>query len=158
VVSIAGGVAVPGLPLVGVGLMLFRRLGSHTSILSTLVQQLNQRVPQRGPTAKLPDDHDSSSLPQPRPAPVAGQPSCGPDTASPTCRPVPIVVQAEPAGAVIYPERTFTQVETDITAKALDWALDQVVRKFPGSEGTAETIQSLVSQYRSGIRLGEKGA
>jgi hypothetical protein len=70
----------------------------------------------------------------------------------PGAKPVPVVMQGAPGPATVIPERTFTQIEIDVTAKALDWALDQVVRRFPGSEGTAATIQSLVSQYRSGIQ------
>ncbi len=63
----------------------------------------------------------------------------------------PVIVSNDspPPPQAIIPETHFVAVERDTYAEAYDFAKSQLVRKFPGSEGTIGTLDSLIDQFLS---------
>ncbi|MDE2426741.1 MAG: trypsin-like peptidase domain-containing protein [Elusimicrobia bacterium] len=76
----------------------------------------------------------------------------GPLPSAQIVTPFPIAVPSAPTPQAVIPERTFQQIEVDRTAQALDWAMGELVKRYPASEGTVSTLQSLVSQFKSGAQ------
>jgi hypothetical protein len=62
-------------------------------------------------------------------------------------RVVPIAVENPPPPQFIHTETRFVDVERDTHAQATAWAVAELVRKYPGAAGFAETLQSLISQF-----------
>lgn len=64
---------------------------------------------------------------------------------------VPVIVSndSRPPAQAIIPETHFVSVERDTYAEAYGYAKSQLVRKFPGCEGTIGTLDSLIDQYLS---------
>jgi hypothetical protein len=62
-------------------------------------------------------------------------------------RVVPIAVESPPPPQFIHTETRFVDVERDTHAQAHAWAVAELVRKYPGAAGFAETLQSLITQF-----------
>jgi hypothetical protein len=60
---------------------------------------------------------------------------------------VPIAVDSAPLPQLIHTETHFVDVEKDTYAKAHAWASEQLVRKYPGTAASVETLQSLIRQF-----------
>jgi hypothetical protein len=62
-------------------------------------------------------------------------------------RVVPIAVESPPPPQFIHTETRFVDVERDSYAQAHAWAVAELVRKYPGAQAFAETLQSLITQF-----------
>jgi Trypsin-like peptidase domain len=75
-------------------------------------------------------------------------------------QPAQIVVNDTPAPPpIVRHEKTFTPYEVpSLREKALDMAMDDLVRRQPGSVGTLEQLKSAIDQFESGLRGKAKAA
>jgi hypothetical protein len=79
---------------------------------------------------------------------AAASPGAVPSTAA---QPVVIHEQSPPPPQVTTRERTFVPVEMPSPRlKALEWAMDEYVRKYPGARPVIEAIESFAEQFNSG--------
>jgi hypothetical protein len=62
-------------------------------------------------------------------------------------RVIPIAVDAAPTPQLVTTETHFVPFERDSFQQAHAWAKEQLVRKYPGSVSTVETLDSLISQH-----------
>jgi hypothetical protein len=73
-------------------------------------------------------------------------------------RPIPVAMPAAPQPAQVVTQNEYVPIDTDTTADALAWATKQLVKQYPGTEGTVAMLDKLIEQHRaaSGGRNGNK--
>ena len=71
--------------------------------------------------------------------------------ASPTIieRPVPVPIPQPPPAAQVVTQNQYVPIDTDTTADALAWASAQLVKQYPGAEGTVAMLGSLIQQHKA---------
>ena len=71
------------------------------------------------------------------------------DPPAPSKAPPVITVESPPLPQAIVPETRFAPYERDTFAEAFAWAEAELVRKYPGSVSTLETMKGLIDQFLS---------
>jgi len=64
-------------------------------------------------------------------------------------RPVPVAMPAAPQAAQVVTQNQYVPIDTDTTAEALAWATAQLVKQYPGAEGTVAMLGSLIQQHKA---------
>jgi hypothetical protein len=64
-------------------------------------------------------------------------------------RPVVVATDIPPAPARVVTTNQFVPIDTDTTADALTWATAQLVKQYPGAEGTVAMLGSLMEQHKA---------
>jgi hypothetical protein len=64
-------------------------------------------------------------------------------------RPVPVAMPAMPQPAQVVTQNQYVPIDTDSTADAYTWATAQLVKQYPGAEGTVAMLASLVEQHKA---------
>ncbi len=64
-------------------------------------------------------------------------------------RPVPVAMPAIPQPAQVVTQNQYVPIDTDTTADALAWATAQLVKQYPGAEGTVAMLGSLIEQHKA---------
>jgi hypothetical protein len=64
-------------------------------------------------------------------------------------RPVVVATELPPAPARVVATNQFVPIDTDTTADALTWATAQLVKQYPGAEGTVAMLGSLMEQHKA---------
>lgn len=64
-------------------------------------------------------------------------------------RPIPVAMPAVPQPAQVVTQNQYVPIDTDTTADALAWATAQLVKQYPGAEGTVAMLGSLIEQHRA---------
>jgi len=74
-----------------------------------------------------------------------------PRQTSPTIieRPVPVPIPQPPPAAQVVTQNQYVPIDTDTTADALAWASAQLVKQYPGAEGTVAMLGSLIQQHKA---------
>jgi len=74
-----------------------------------------------------------------------------PRQTSPTIieRPVPVPIPQPPPAAQVVTQNQYVPIDTDTTADALAWATAQLVKQYPGAEGTVAMLGSLIEQHKA---------
>jgi hypothetical protein len=132
-----------GPPAIAAGLL-------GTALLKFLTRRAQQRLIQKlsgagaGQPAAPAPDASATAWAVPQPAAVA-QPAAVPSAG-------PVIVQQTPP----LPQKTVVQQEyvpyeaPSLELRALQWAMADCARRYPGSVSTIETIRSYADQYQSG--------
>lgn len=73
-------------------------------------------------------------------------------------RPIPVAMPTMLQPAQVVTQNQYVPIDTDTTADALAWATKQLVKQYPGTEGTVAMLDKLIEQHRaaSGGRNGNK--
>jgi hypothetical protein len=64
-------------------------------------------------------------------------------------RPIPVAMPAAPQPAQVVTQNQYVPIDTDTTADALAWATAQLVKQYPGAEGTVAMLGSLIEQHKA---------
>ena len=64
-------------------------------------------------------------------------------------RPVPVPIPQPPPAAQVVTQNQYIPIDTDTTADALAWATAQLVKQYPGAEGTVAMLGSLIEQHKA---------
>jgi hypothetical protein len=64
-------------------------------------------------------------------------------------RPVPVAMPAAPQPAQVVTQNQYVPIDTDTTADAYSWATAQLVKQYPGAEGTVAMLGSLIEQHKA---------
>ena len=54
-----------------------------------------------------------------------------------------------PQPAQVVTQNQYVPIDTDTTADALAWATAQLVKQYPGAEGTVAMLGSLIEQHKA---------
>ena len=71
------------------------------------------------------------------------------DPPAPPKAPPVVTIENPPPPQAIVPETRFAPYERDTFAEAFAWAETELVRKYPGSVSTLETMKGLIDQFLS---------
>jgi hypothetical protein len=74
-----------------------------------------------------------------------------------TVREVPVVVATDtpPPPAKVVQTSHYVPIENQSHREAWQWAADNYARKYPGSEGLIQTLNSMISQYETSKQEGK---
>ncbi len=139
----------------GVGSLLVG-LGLPGWIAAPAVWLVMRRANQRLQEAKAAIERRHSTAPANQvnePTQSVGAPAPAP--MQPASTPSPIVVrqQSPPPPQVVERERSFIEVQVPThRLAAIEWAMDELVRRAPGARPTIETIEAYAAQYASGLK------
>ena len=64
-------------------------------------------------------------------------------------RPIPVAMPAAPQPAQVVTQNQYVPIDTDTTADAYAWATAQLVKQYPGAEGTVAMLASLMEQHKA---------
>ena len=72
-------------------------------------------------------------------------------------RPIPVAMPAVPQPAQVVTQNQYVPIDTDSTADAYTWATAQLVKQYPGAEGTVAMLGSLMEQHKAAQIGGRNG-
>lgn len=137
IIAVAAGLGVPGW-LAALAIWLLRR---------RIHRRIDARPPPP-PPASAGAAESSAAEPSPHRAHVDGAP--------PALRlPEPIIVrkEARPPPQIVERDREFVEVQVaPVELRALQWGLDELVRRNPGARAFVETVEAYAAQYASGAK------